>query len=106
MVNVFKNHNIKIPSAGAFQRVLSIIPESEWHPNETNYDFDSQRYLRKCEEREKIEEKENKIPPDSTGQFSKAYSVYVDDDKKPYDTYMTKVDLKNGIYGDYVFYKL
>jgi len=26
--------------------------------------------------------------------------------KKPWDCYLTKVDLKNGIYGDFVFYKM
>jgi hypothetical protein len=25
---------------------------------------------------------------------------------KPWDAYLTKVDLKNGLYGDYVFYKM
>jgi regulatory protein YycH of two-component signal transduction system YycFG len=45
------------------------------------------------------------VPVDSTGRFSECYEVYYEDEI-PWDIYLTKVDLKNGIYGDYVFYKL
>jgi hypothetical protein len=34
------------------------------------------------------------------------YKVYYTSEGKPYDAYMTKVDLRNGPYGDYVFYKM
>jgi hypothetical protein len=34
------------------------------------------------------------------------YKVYYTAAGKPYDCYLNKVDLKNGRYGDYVFYKL
>ena len=57
------------------------------------------------------------VPVDSTGKFQKSYSVYVelglkdpstgeDLPPKPWDAYLTKVDLNNGLYGDYVFYKM
>ncbi len=46
------------------------------------------------------------ISVDSTGRFEISYKVYFDQNKKPWDVYLTKVDLKNGIYGDYVFYKM
>ena len=37
----------------------------------------------------------------------KQYKVYYDSEtRQPWDAYMTKVDLKNGPYGDYVFYKI
>ena len=45
------------------------------------------------------------MPVDPSGDFEKSYHVYCED-KKPWDCYLTKVDLKNGIYGDYVFYKM
>jgi len=32
--------------------------------------------------------------------------VFVHPDLGPMDAYMTKVDLKNGLYGDYLFYKM
>jgi hypothetical protein len=34
------------------------------------------------------------------------YKVYYTEEGKPYDCYLQKVDLKNGPYGDYVFYKI
>ena len=51
-------------------------------------------------------EKEFKIPVDKTGNFEKSYQVYYDEFDHPWDCNLTKVDLKNGIYGDYVFYKM
>ena len=50
--------------------------------------------------------KKNRIPVDKTGNFEVSYEVFYDKDEKPWDVYLTKVDLKNGIYGDYVFYKM
>ena len=63
--------------------------------------------MQMAEERELREAKEQnkKIPVDSTGGFEKSYEVYYDNGK-PWDVYLTKVDLKNGVYGDYVFYKM
>ena len=43
---------------------------------------------------------------DKTGKFEVSYQVYYDESERPWDVYLTKVDLKNGIYGDYVFYKM
>jgi len=57
-------------------------------------------------EKELAKEKEFRIPVDKTGKFEKSYSVYYDENDHPWDVYLTKVDLKNGIYGDYVFYKM
>lgn len=45
------------------------------------------------------------MPVDKVGQFERSYKVFVEG-VKPWDAYLTKVDLKNGIYGDYVFYKM
>ena len=62
----------------------------------------------KAHEKEKqlAKEKEFRVPVDKTGNFEKSHSVYYDDNDHPWDVYLTKVDLKNGIYGDYVFYKM
>ena len=54
---------------------------------------------------EDAEKQRELVPVDKHGAFEKSYSVFCEG-KKPWDTYLTKVDLKNGIYGDYVFYKL
>lgn len=54
----------------------------------------------------KAKEEDRRIPVDQTGRFEVSYQVYYDENEKPWDAYLTKVDLKNGIYGDYVFYKM
>ena len=51
------------------------------------------------------EKRKELVPVDRTGNFEKSYRVYCEE-KRPWDAYLTKVDLKNGIYGDYVFYKM
>ncbi len=49
---------------------------------------------------------EDLVPTDKTGGFPKHYKVFEHEHFGPMDVYMTKVDLKNGIYGDYLFYKI
>ena len=67
------------------------------------------------EKEEREHHKKKKVPVDPTGHFESAYEVFYDgftaDDltegkKRPWDHYLIKVDLKNGLYGDYVFYKM
>ena len=55
-----------------------------------------------------MEQKMDYVPIDQEFAKEKQYRVYYDESgaKKPWDVYMTKVDLKNGPYGDYVFYKI
>lgn len=50
------------------------------------------------------DEKKELVPVDPNVK-EKCYRVYCED-LKPWDAYLSKVDLRNGIYGDYVFYKL
>jgi len=50
--------------------------------------------------------KDLSIPPDSVGNFGKGTKVYKSDEGVDYDAYMISVDLKNGFYAEYVFYKL
>jgi hypothetical protein len=45
------------------------------------------------------------VPVDKTGGFPRSHYVFCEG-LKPWDVYLTKVDLRNGIYGDYVFYKI
>ena len=54
---------------------------------------------------EDAEKQRELVPVDKTGTFEKSYRVHCEG-TKPWDAYLTKVDLKNGIYGDYVFYKM
>ena len=70
-----------------------------------NFEDDAENYLKRAQEREEAEAGEKKVPCDPVGPFHEAHSVVIKEGR-PYDAYMTKVDLKNGIYGDYVFYKM
>jgi len=74
---------------------------------DTNFEKDCAEYLEKAKAREEKEKKDKDlIPPDWTGGFPAHYKVFIDETYGPMDAYMTKVDLKNGIYGDYLFYKM
>lgn len=50
--------------------------------------------------------KEKSIPTDKLGKFGKTAIVYKDEFGVEYDAYLIKVDLKNGFYAEYVFYKM
>lgn len=86
------------------------MSEDKWPRVEVNFEKDAQLLLEAAEKRlqEELKDKASKkelVPVDPHGQFEKSYVVYCEG-TKPWDAYLTKVDLKNGIYGDYVFYKL
>lgn len=85
-----------------------MITSNEWPQPKVDFEQDSDTFMTLAHEKEIAEhiENKNKIPVDTTGKFEKSYEVYYDENKKPWDVYLTKVDLKNGIYGDYVFYKM
>lgn len=55
--------------------------------------------------KEKVKNEDELVPVDKTGHFEKSYKVFCEG-LKPWDCYLTKVDLRNGVYGDYVFYKM
>jgi len=84
------------------------VLSSNWHECKVDYELDSETFLgeaRKKEEQE-YKDKKHKVPVDSTGGFGISYEVFYDESGLPWDVYLTKVDLKNGVYGDYVFYKM
>lgn len=81
-----------------------------WPKCQVDFEQDAEAFMKEAAEKEdqkleNVDEMKNKVPVDKTGKFEKSYSVFVEA-KKPWDAYLTKVDLKNGIYGDFVFYKL
>jgi len=71
-----------------------------------NTEQDYNEYLSKARKLEVEQQKDLVIPPDSVGNFGKQIKVYVDETGTEYDSYMIKVDLKNGWHAEYVFYKL
>ena len=79
------------------------------------HDFhsDAEQYLAKASKKEEEQIDEAKlrelVPVDKVGGFERSYTVHVEVDgalKKPWDCFLTKVDLKNGPYGCYVFYRM
>jgi predicted DNA-binding WGR domain protein len=46
------------------------------------------------------------VPVDQAIKKPEMYEIYYDDQMRPYDCYLTKVDMKNGLYGAFVFYKM
>lgn len=90
-------------------RQISAVKTSDWRQPIYDFEADSEAFLQAAQAREDQEaiKEENRIPVCRFGNFEKSYRVwYEDGNKKPWDCYMTKVDLKNGLYGDYVFYHM
>jgi len=91
---------------------LSYAPESDWPANQHDFNEDASTLLDQAEVKRKAEimqadEGYSFVPIDKSYDASQIqYKVYYTEEGKPYDCYMTKVDLKNGIYGDFVFYKM
>jgi poly [ADP-ribose] polymerase/centrosomal protein CEP128 len=85
----------------------------EWPTAKFDFTADSQRLLDEAESKRvrelKEEEKDTYVPLDKSIESEKQYKVFFEgegDARRPWDVYMTKVDLKNGAFGDYVFYKM
>jgi len=92
------------------RRLLSSIRADQWPAPKVDFEEDSTLLMKAAQEKEEKEmEKDNKmkelVPVDKTGAFEKSYRVFCIG-KQPWDAYLTKVDLRNGIYGDFVFYKM
>lgn len=83
-----------------------------WQDPTHDYQADADALLSEAEAKtakevfEKGEGELDYVPIDKQLTGEKQYKVYYDEAKRPWDAYLTKVDLKNGPYGDYVFYKL
>ena len=89
----------------------STVTEGAWPDPTYKFEEDAQQLIAEAEEKKakEVYEKGDEldyVPLDTVIRGEKQYKVYYDEDKRPWDSYMTKVDLKNGPYGDYVFYKL
>ena len=94
----------------ASQRRNSFTPEISW-PNQYDFSGDASLFLEEAERKRAEEVFETKqeldyVPIDREFKSEKQYKVFYDENKKPWDAYLTKIDLKNGPYGDYVYYKL
>jgi hypothetical protein len=91
------------------KNVKSSIPLEKWPESKVEYKADYEEFMRLAEEKEKekrAKETGNEIPVDETGKFGKQCKVYIDENNRPWDVYLTKVNVNAGIYGEYVFYKI
>jgi len=91
------------------QRRSSILSK-EWPDPQVDFEEDSTLLMKAAQEKEEkamgdADKQRELVPVDQTGHFEKSYRVHCEG-KQPWDAYLTKVDLRNGIYGDYVFYKM
>ena len=92
------------------RRRPSTIPSDQWPDPRVDFEDDSTLLMKAAAEKEEkamedAAKRRELVPVDQTGNFEKSYRV-VCEGKQPWDAYLTKVDLRNGIYGDYVFYKM
>jgi len=93
------------------ERRPSNLPLEQWPQVHHDFESDSRSLLRQAEEKRAKEvtegdQKESYVPIDVVMNSQKQYKVYYDEEGRPYDAYLAKVDLRNGPYGDYVFYKM
>lgn len=93
--------------------VHTYLSVAEWPSAKFDFSADSQRLLDEAEAKRvrelKEEEKDSYVPLDTVIEGEKQYKVFFEgegDARRPWDAYLTKVDLKNGTWGDYVFYKM
>ena len=93
-------------NADAPKRKASGTTMDQWNKSSIDFEKDSQLMMDEAQKKEEkdIQDKEL-VPVCKTGGFPKSHKVY-QENMKPWDAYLTKVDLRNGIYGDYVFYKM
>lgn len=96
---------VKLPST-QLERKLSYISSINWKFNQYNYEQDSQSLI-DSKHAEFGHEKYSEQHPDPHSNFPlKTHSLYKDDTNGYWDLTMTKVDISNGTYGEYLFYKM
>ena len=105
MAAIFKKHGIALPDNKPMQIDCSFKKIEDW-PLEVDYSHDAEAYIKKVEELAAKEIKKEEFPVDSIGTQNEALEVVLDNQGEPYDTYMSKVDLKNGMWGEYLFYRM
>lgn len=89
---------------GLKRQATSVISEKDWPKEEVDYETDAEQFLEKAQEREKMIIEEEKEQPDPNAGISNQLEVVYDEKLGPYSLTMTKVDVKVGGYGEYLFY--
>ena len=86
------------------RQATSVIAEYDWPKEEVDYETDAEKFLEKAQEHEKMVIEEEKEKPDPNAGVSDQLEVVYDEKLGPYSLTMTKVDVKVGGYGEYLFY--
>ncbi len=79
------------------RQATSIIGTLAWPAEEIDYEEDASKYIDSCrkKEAENIVESD-RVPPDSQASNRHDLLVEYDENNKPYDALLRKVDIKNG----------
>jgi len=86
------------------RQATSVIAEMDWPKEEVDYETDAEKFLERAQEQQKMVEVEEKEKPDPNAGVSNQLEVVSDEKLGPYSLTMTKVDVKVGGYGEYLFY--
>eukprot|EP01022_Parablepharisma_sp_SALTPOND_P016007 TRINITY_DN2302_c3_g1_i1.p1 TRINITY_DN2302_c3_g1~~TRINITY_DN2302_c3_g1_i1.p1 ORF type:complete len:1273 (+),score=196.37 TRINITY_DN2302_c3_g1_i1:5084-8902(+) len=105
MLNVFKMNGIDIKTKDTVKWIANIKKLADW-PIEIDFAKDAEEYMKTVEELLEKETEKSKAKVDSVGNHNEPLEVVYDDKGEPYDCYMNKVNIKNGTYGEYLFYRM
>lgn len=102
LIQVFRKHGIPVPESKPNVWPKNIRFLKDW---ELQFDYhqDAEKYLSSIEERLA---QNLKAAVDKVGNEGEPLEVIYDAKENPYDVYMNKVNIKNGLYGEYVFYRM
>jgi len=83
----------------------SVIASVDWPKGEIDYEEDAEKFLKEEVGKDLILT-QGKVQPDQYCQDANHYEVVYDDKLGAYDLFMTKVDVKKGLFGGNVFEKM
>ncbi len=105
MAEVFKRRGIDTTKGRHVPPLYAPKPLAHWPP-ELDFTKDAEEYMKTVEGMLKSALDEMKLPVDSVGNAGEPLEVVYDSKGEPYDAYLNKVDLRNGTYGEYLFYRM
>ena len=90
---------------GTLKRLAtSIITSVEW-AEEVDYEDDAEKYMKELQEKDMEIVDDTEVEPDDHATNARNLKVLYENNE-PYSLYMTKVNVKKGGYGEYLFYRM
>jgi len=108
MLSIFKQYKVALPKSPKTLELHPILQQKsikDW-PMEVDFNKDAEEYIKNVEELIEKEREKPKAKVDSIGNDNEPLEVIYDDKGRPFDCYMNKVNIKNGTYGEYLFYRM